>query len=98
LVDVTAAIDAAAVTAGGGLDDLFAALRALRIAVVEDLRVRGASLAHVRTFSLPAPLPALSLAQRLYRDAARADELVGEAGDSCVSPLFMPVTLQALAA
>lgn len=99
LVDVTAAIDAAAETAGGGgLDDLFAALRTLRIAVVEDLRVRGASLAHVRTFSLPAPLPALSLAQRLYRNAARADELVGEAGDACVSPLFMPVSLQALAA
>ncbi|MFG6284858.1 hypothetical protein, partial [Sphingomonas sp. S6] len=98
LVDVTAAIDAAAETAGSGLDDLFAALRTLRVAVVEDLRVRGASLAHVRTFSLPAPLPALSLAQRLYRDAARADELVGEAGDACVSPLFMPVSLQALAA
>lgn len=99
LVQITTAIDAAIEDAGDtGLDDLFTALRSLRVAVVEDLRVRGASLTHVRTFALPSPLPALTLAQRLYRDASRADELVGEAGDACISPLFMPTSLQALAA
>lgn len=99
LVEVTGAIDAAIEEAGRtGRDDLFAALRALRVAVVDDLRTRGASLAHVRTFALPAPLPALAVAQRLYRDADRADELVGEAGEACISPLFMPTVIQALAA
>ncbi|MDT9170972.1 hypothetical protein RSW14_25545, partial [Escherichia coli] len=80
---IDVAIDAAGNTAQ---DDLYTALRTLRAAVVEDLRTRGASLAHVRTFTVAAPLPALALAQRLYRNAGRADELVGEAGDACVSP------------
>lgn len=99
LVEVTGALDAAILAAGdAGHDDLFAALRALRVQVVADLRARGATLAHVRTFATPAPLPAIVLAQRLYLDPARADELVGEAGRACVSPLFMPTTIQALAA
>ena len=63
-----------------------------------NFRARGASLAHVRTFDLPGPMPALAIAQRLYRDAGRADELVGEAGAQCISPLFMPSLIQALAA
>ncbi|MDK8187781.1 MULTISPECIES: DNA circularization N-terminal domain-containing protein [Sphingomonas] len=99
LVEVTAAIDVAIDAAGNAAQDgLYTALRTLRAAVVEDLRTRGASLAHVRTFTVAAPLPALALAQRLYRNAGRADELVGEAGDACVSPLFMPTNIQALAA
>jgi prophage DNA circulation protein len=97
LVYVTGVIDDAILRAGdAGEDDLFAALRALRVTVVADLKGRGASLTHIREFVLPGPLPALALAQRLYRDAARADELVGEA--DCVSPLFMPTRIRALAA
>lgn len=99
MVRVTAVLDGAISDAGNaGQDALFAALRALRATVVQDLQARGATLAHVRTFSLPAPLPSLALAQRLYRDASRAEELVGEAGASCISPLFMPTRIQALAA
>lgn len=99
LVSVTAVIDDAILTAGDqGQDDLFAALRALRVEVVNDLRARGASLAHVRMFTTASPIPAIVLAQRLYRDTGRADELVGEAGTACISPLFMPTSIQALAA
>jgi len=99
LVEVTGAIDGAIVAAGdAGRDELFAAMRALRVSVVTDLRARGASLAHVRAVTSPVPTPAIVLAQRLYRDPRRADELVGEAGEGCISPLFMPTSLQALAA
>jgi prophage DNA circulation protein len=99
LVAVTAALDDAIEVAGDtGEDDLFAALRSLRVRVVNDLRARGATLEHVRTFVVDKPLPALVLAQRFYRDADRADELVGEAAAGCISPLFMPTSIQALAA
>lgn len=99
LVRVTAAIDDAILAAGdAGQDDLFAALRTMRVAVVADLQARGASLTHVRAFIVPIPLPAVVLAQRFYRSASRADELVGEAGGACISPLFMPTSFTALAA
>lgn len=99
LVAVVGVIDDAILVAGDrGQDDLFAALRALRVEVVTDLRGRGASLTHVRTFTTAAPIPAIVLAQQLYRNTARADELVGEAGAECISPLFMPTSIQALAA
>lgn len=84
----------AAADAGDG--ESFAALRALRVAVVTDLRNRGGELAPMKSFALAVTLPALVLAQRLYRDPSRAAELVREADP--VSPLFMPTDFQALAA
>ena len=94
---VTHLLDAELTIAGdAGLDATFSAVRALRVAVVQDLKARGASLAPIRTFRVGAPMPALALAQRLYRDPSRADQLVTEARP--ISPLFMPVTIQALAA
>ena len=99
MVRVTGILDVAIANAGDtGQDALFTALRALRSSVVQDFTARGATLTHIRTFVLPASIPALAMAQRLYRDAARADELVGEAGPQCISPLFMPISIQALAA
>lgn len=98
MVRVTGVLDGAITAAGDtGQDSLFTALRALRATIVQDFRARGAALTHVRTFVLPGPMPAVALAQRLYRDAGRSDELVREAGTTCVSPLFMPATIQALA-
>lgn len=100
---------AAQITAVGGALDLLAtdaadagddasyqALRAARGAVVQDLRRRGGTLARIRTFAPGAPLPALRLAQRYYRDASRADQLVTQARP--FHPLFMPPRFQALAA
>lgn len=77
-----------------GDDGTYDALRAVRAAVVQDLNARGANLPTVVTVALPAALPALTLAQRLYQDATRADQLVMQADP--VHPAFMPVSFQAL--
>ena len=86
----------ATAAADGGDDQSFLALRAARVAIVTDLRARGGSLAQITTFTLGRPLPAVVLAQRLYRDPARADQLVGQV--PCIHPLFMPTSFEALAA
>lgn len=94
---IVALIDAQIDHAGDtGEDDTFNALRALRTQLVRDLNERGANLAPTRAFTMPGPLPALVLATRLYRDPARADELVTETAP--VHPLFMPASFRALAA
>lgn len=94
---VTTVLDAEILAAGDQGDDAsFSALRDLRVAAVQDLAARGANLARVILVTLPAPQPALVLAQRLYGDAGRADELVTAADP--VSPLFMPTNFRALAA
>jgi prophage DNA circulation protein len=90
-------IDAEIQVAGDEGDDAsFTALSALRVAVVQDLTTRGATLARMTAVTSPEPEPALALAQRLYRDPSRADQLVTEAQP--VHPLFMPTSFQALAA
>jgi prophage DNA circulation protein len=77
---VTSALDAEITLAGDAADaadaDVMAGLIALRAAVVADLTARGASLAPLRTVSFAAPMPALAVAQQLYRDGTRADELI----------------------
>jgi prophage DNA circulation protein len=93
---VLASIDAEIAIAGDmGEDDVYNSLRAMRTAVVQDLSGRAASAASVATVSMAAALPAPVLAQRLYRDATRADELVQVADP--IHPAFMPMTFQALA-
>ena len=86
--------DLATEAADDGDDDSFNALRAARVSVVKDLRARGGSLAQITTFTTGRPLPSLNLAQRLYRDATRADQMVGQV--ACIHPLFMPTSFQAL--
>lgn len=96
LASVTQQLDAEIVIAGDqGADQTYNALRALRTAVVQDLTQRGAALAGVVQVSTPLPVPALVLAQRLYRDAGRADELIAEANP--IHPAFMPPQFKALA-
>ncbi len=100
MTTVTGYIDHEIGVAGNqGEDASFAALRTLRAEVVKDLVGRGADLAPLAVVVSAEPQPALVLAQRLYRDAGRADQMVLEAGpDACISPLFMPVSFSALAA
>lgn len=96
LTVVLASIDAEIAIAGDmGEDDTYNSLRALRTAVLADLEARAASAASLATVSTTASLPAPVLAQRLYRDATRADELV-QAADP-IHPAFMPTAFQALA-
>lgn len=93
---ICALLDAEILIAGNqGADATFNALRALRAAVVQDLTQRGAGLAPLTVISTPSPMPAPVLAQRVYRDSTRADELVLEANP--IHPAFMPVAFQGLA-
>ncbi len=89
-------LDTEATTAGDqGEDDSYLALRALRAAVIQDLNTRGAVLPQVIWIRSSVSLPALALAQRLYRDSTRADELVAEA--NAPHPAFLPTAFRGLA-
>lgn len=56
-------------------DQVFITLVALRAAVVTDLRTRSTALPNMSSYTPQTTLPALVLAQRLYGDATRADEI-----------------------
>ncbi|MEX3961022.1 DNA circularization protein [Paraburkholderia sp. EG286B] len=88
-------IDAESDIAGdAGDDDSYMALRALRQVVVADLQARGANLASIATFTFNAPLPSLVLANRIYRDPTREQQLVQQVAP--IHPAFMPTTFKAL--
>ncbi|MBV9776717.1 MAG: hypothetical protein JO143_06680 [Acetobacteraceae bacterium] len=65
--------------ADAGDVDTYRALRDLRTAVVNDLTTRGAQLPRLAAFTRRASLPALTLADQLYADTTRADDLVAAA-------------------
>lgn len=95
---VAALLDGVATAAADAGDDAsFGALEDLIAKVAQDLRARGADLAPIATFTLPGALPDVVLAQRLYRDPSRADQLVRQC-PGVINPLFMPAAIQALAA
>jgi prophage DNA circulation protein len=77
-----------------GEDATFNALRKLRAAVVTDLNSRGAGLPDTAAVQMSTPIPAPVLAQKLYRDASRSDELVSVS--DCVHPAFLPLNFNAL--
>jgi prophage DNA circulation protein len=58
--------------------------------------LQAQQLPRLVTYTRPRPPAALSLAYRLYQDAARAPELV--ALNDAAHPLFMPMRGKALAA
>lgn len=89
-------IDAEMSIAGDQNDDeTYEALCSLRRAVVSDLNQRGAGLPAIRSFVFQASLPSLALANRIYRDASRADELTAQADP--IHPAFFPTSFKALA-
>lgn len=93
--NVAALFDAEIETAGDDGDDTsYEALRTCRAAIILDLNTRGASLPQLQTVISAEPVSALVIAQRLYQDEGRADELITEADP--VHPLFMPTTFKAL--
>lgn len=69
-------------------DSVYTALVDVRVALVRDIGMRAANLARVVSITLPETEPALVVAHRLYRDAARADEIV--ARNRVEHPLFVP--------
>lgn len=89
-------LDSEIIIAGDTGDDAsYVALRDMRVAMVVDLNSRGASLPPMKVFTFNASLPSLALAQRLYQDAGRNDELTIEADPP--HPAFMPLQFPALA-
>ncbi|MFV2949666.1 DNA circularization protein [Pseudomonas japonica] len=56
-------------------DQVYNTLVALRVAVATDLRTRTTALPNMSNYTPQATLPALVIAQRLYGDATRTDEI-----------------------
>lgn len=92
---LTGELDVAAVEAADNDEpDVFRTVTVLRAHVTNDLIARGGSLARLRAYEVMSPLPALVLAHRLYGDAGRADELIGQ--NNVIHPGFMPIHGKAL--
>ena len=72
----------------GATDPVFEALATVRAQAIAELATRGATLRPLRPYATAFPRPSLTLAQRLYQDPSRADELV--ARTNAVHPLFLP--------
>jgi prophage DNA circulation protein len=79
------AIDAEVLLAS---DSVYATLVDLRAAVVKDINSRGADLARIIQYTPVRTEPALVIAQRLYGDATRAEEII--ARNNIRHPLFVP--------
>lgn len=93
---VTKALDVEITAAGdSGADGVYSALTLCRTHVVSSLNAAGAALPAMRVMTLPAGQPALVLAQRLYQDAGRTDELIAAANPR--HPAFMPTGFRTLA-
>jgi prophage DNA circulation protein len=94
--EIAAALDVEILAAGdAGDDDAYDALRNVRVLIIQDLTTRGATLPQVETVSFGASLPSLVIAQMLYKDATRSDQITNEA--MAPHPAFCPSTFQALA-
>jgi len=85
----------AVVAADAGADEVHAALRDCRASIVTMLRDAAATVADLQNFTFGEPLPALLIAQQIYGDATRADQLVGQVNP--IHPLFFPLAFEALA-
>lgn len=93
---VASAIDAETMIAGDAGDDAtYDALRALRQSVVANLLAGSAGLSSLQQFNLNASLPSLTLANRLYQDASRSDQLISQIDP--IHPAFCPHSFRALA-
>ena len=95
LASAVGLIDAESDIAGdAGDDNTYQALREMRQAVVADLTTRGANMAAISTFSFNTTLPSLVLANRIYRDPTREQQLVQQVAPR--HPAFMPTAFKAL--
>ncbi|HEY2210278.1 MAG TPA: hypothetical protein VGH62_01420 [Bradyrhizobium sp.] len=94
---INAAFDDAESVAANALDKVaYRALIALHAAVSDDLANRARPLPRMVSYTFPNRMPSLWMVQRLYYDASRNDELIGE--NKPVHPLFMPSSGVALSA
>ncbi|GKV88211.1 DNA circularization protein [Pectobacterium carotovorum] len=77
-----------------GEDDVYAQLLELRKSFIDAMQIKSGTLASVMQVTVPKTLPSLTLANRLYQDATRSDELIQETNPR--HPAFMPTTFTAL--
>lgn len=92
---VAAQMDTALLLAGDrGDDDLYSALMGVRTAFLNAMAQISSGLSELMQINTAAPVPALVLANRLYQNASRANELIQEA--SVPHPAFMPTTMKVL--
>jgi prophage DNA circulation protein len=71
-------------------DSVFTAIADVRAEAIAQLAVRGTTLLPLRAYATGFPRPSLALAQRLYQDPSRDQELVARTG--AVHPGFLPQT------
>ncbi|MCJ2021062.1 hypothetical protein MKK84_27180 [Methylobacterium sp. E-065] len=96
LARVNAAFVPAEDFAAGRFDNaVWRALVAMHAAVVRDLTARARPLPRIVAYTVAVRMPLLTLSNRLFGDAGRADELLAENRDT-VHPLFMPASGRAL--
>jgi prophage DNA circulation protein len=89
------AFDAAIDAASDDFDQVaVVALTSLRAAVMRDLTARARPLPQIVTYTFAQRMPALWIANRLYGDGSRFEDLIAE--NSPIHPLFMPATGRAL--
>ena len=92
---VSQQLDEALVVVGDRADDeLYNALLSIRTAFILTIMERSSGLSDLMSVTMTQPIPALTLANRLYQDVSRADELIQEA--RIPHPAFMPLTMKVL--
>ncbi len=92
---VSEQLDKALLLAGDrGDDELYSSLLSIRSSFLETMQQRSAALSDLVQINIGRPMPALALANRIYQDAARANELIQEA--NVPHPAFMPSTMWVL--
>ena len=92
---VASQMDAAAtIAADAGYTEIWQALRDLRSALTTFLAQQASQLPDQITVTRNGPVPSLALAQQLYADGSRSDDLIGRANP--IHPAFMPTCFQAL--
>lgn len=92
---INAAFEVAELVAADNKDNVaYVALIKLHAAVSNDLANRARPLPKMVTYAFARSRPSLAIAQSLYQDPSRSDELIAE--NSPIHPLFMPATGTAL--
>ena len=92
---INASFDTAETEAANNLDNVaYVALVQLHAAVSNDLANRARPLPRMVTYTYNASKPALYMAQNLYQDPVRYEDLISE--NSPIHPLFMPASGRAL--
>ncbi len=86
--------DAMTITGDLALDDIYLTLLNRREQVVIFFTDKGSERGRLSSYVLPSVLPSLNVANRLYQDATRSDELVMEIQPR--HPAFVPVRFKAL--